>query len=345
METIMTKLYFRLLLSSLFYLSSTTLAVAEPSQALIFKLNSQVLRVQVGLANGSYGLGSGVVVAKDQVVTNCHVVANAVGISVVSNGASFSISAIKPDWKHDLCVLKADGLNVAPVNMGSSKDLKYEQPVFNIGYPGFIPVPVSNYGVVKGLFPMDDSVIVRATSTFRLGASGGGVFDESGNLIGIITLKSPGRNAFYYNMPVEWVQTLLEQPEQSITAKSELPFWAKKADEWPFFMKVVQPYLTEDWKSLQTIAQAWTAKEPETSEAWFFLAAAEFGTDNQAMAEEHLHKVVAMNHQHSQALYYLGLIAEARGNHTEALSNIALLHTLDEAKAKELKLAMGIVDK
>ena len=341
----MAKFYFKFLFSSLLYLSLTTLAFAEPPQELVFKLNSQVLRVQVALANGSYGLGSGVVVAKDQVVTNCHVVANAVGISVVSNGASFSVSAIKPDWKHDLCVLKAEGLDVMPVNIGSSKNLKYEQPVFNIGYPGFIPVPVSNYGVVKGLFPMDDSVIVRATSTFRLGASGGGVFDESGNLIGIITLKSPGRNAFYYNMPVEWVQTLLEQPEQSITAKSELPFWAKNSDEWPFFMKVVQPYLTKDWKSLQTIAENWVEQEPNTAEAWFFLAAAEFGTNDQTNAEVHLQKVVAMNRQHSQALYYLGLIAEARGNHTEALSNVALLHSLDKATETELKVAMGIVEK
>lgn len=341
----MAKHYFKLLFSGLFYLSLSTLVSAAPSEELVFKLNSQVLRIQVALANGSYGLGSGVVVAKDQVVTNCHVVANAASISVVSGGASFNVSAIKPDWKHDLCVLKAEGLAVPPVNIGSSKNLKYEQPVFNIGYPGFIPVPVSNYGVVKGLFPMDGSVVVRATSTFRLGASGGGMFDDAGNLIGIITLKSPGRNAFYYNMPVEWVQALLEQPEQKITAQSELPFWAKSTDEWPFFMKVVQPYLTEDWKALQTIAQAWTEQEPNTTEAWFFLAAAEYGANDIYKAEQDLHKVVAMNDQHSQALYYLGLIAEAKGNHSEALSNIALLNDFDEATAMQLKVAMGIVEK
>jgi hypothetical protein len=341
----MAKHYFKLLFSGLFYLSLSTLVSAAPSEELVFKLNSQVLRIQVALANGSYGLGSGVVVAKDQVVTNCHVVANAASISVVSGGASFNVSTIKPDWKHDLCLLKAEGLAVPPVNIGSSKNLKYEQPVFNIGYPGFIPVPVSNYGVVKGLFPMDGSVVVRATSTFRLGASGGGMFDDAGNLIGIITLKSPGRNAFYYNMPVEWVQALLEQPEQKITAQSELPFWAKSTDEWPFFMKVVQPYLTEDWKALQTIAQAWTKQEPATTEAWFFLAAAEYGANDMYKAEQDLHKVVAMNDQHSQALYYLGLIAEAKGNHTEALSNIALLNHFDEATAMQLKVAMGIVEK
>jgi serine protease Do len=339
----MAKHYFKMLLSGVFCLSLSTFVLAEPSEALVFKLHSQVLRVQVALANGSYGLGSGVVVAEDQVVTNCHVVANAVGISVVSNGASFSVSAIKPDWKHDLCVLKAEGLAVPPVNIGSSKNLKYEQSVFNVGYPGFIPVPVSNYGVIKGLFPMDDSVIVRATSTFRLGASGGGLFDDAGNLIGIITLKSPGRNAFYYNMPVEWVQALLDQPEQKITTKSELPFWAESAEKWPFFMKVVQPYLTEDWNALQTIAQAWTAQEPNTSEAWFFLAAAEFGERDIYKAEQDMHKVVAMNHQHSQALYYLGLIAEAKGDHSGALSNIALLNGLDETTATKLKVAMGIV--
>ena len=338
----MTRRGFTLFCSALWCLCSATATLATPNDELVHKLNAQVLRVQVALANGGYGLGSAVVIAKDQVITNCHVVANSTSIVVINNGITLSASAIKPDWHHDLCILKVAGLDAPIAKIGSSKNLKYEQSVFTIGYPNFVAMPVSTFGAVKGLYPLDDSVIIRASSTFGLGASGGGVFDDDGNLVGVITLKSPGKEAYYYNMPVEWVQALLKAPEQAISAKSKPPFWAVSYDKWPYFMRVVQPYLTENWGSLLQVASKWTKQEPNTAEAWYYLAAAEYATNDMQKAEAHLQKVVAMNHQHSQAIYYLGLMAEKSGNHALALTNVAMLDNLDEATATQLKLAMNM---
>ncbi|WP_189524767.1 trypsin-like peptidase domain-containing protein [Methylophilus medardicus] len=331
----MSKVLIGLLLSCL----SATL-LAEPEQALIQDLNSRVLRVQVGLKNGQYGLGSGVVVAENQVVTNCHVVANASSISVMSGGAAYHAVGVKPDWKHDVCMLQMEDLPLKPVAMKSSRELKYEQAVFNIGYPSFVPAPVSASGVVKGLFTMDDSVIVRATSSFRQGASGGGLFDDTGALVGLITLKSPGKDAYYYYMSVDWIQALINQPAGPIVVKSELPFWGKPAAEWPYFMKVVYPYLHKDWAGLKVIAEQWAKQEPQNTEAWFYLAAAEYETKDFTTAEQHLHRVVSMNDQHSQAFYYLGMIAEASGKHVEAMANVDALQQLDTEAADALKVAM-----
>ncbi len=327
-------------LSGLFLWCLSVVVSAEPTQALIQSLNSQVLRIQVSLANGSYGLGSGVVVAENQVATNCHVIANATSVNAVSNGSAYAVTGIKPDWQHDVCVLQMEALPIKPVAMRSSRELKYEEPVFTIGYPSFVPAPVSTQGVVKGLFAMDDSVIVRATSTFKLGASGGGLFDESGALVGLITLKSPGKNAYYYYMSVDWVEALLSKEPVAVKVKSETAFWAKPADQWPFFMKVVYPFLNHEWKDLQQIAQQWVKQEPSSTEAWFYLAAAEYETQQRTMAEQHLHKVVSMNSQHSQAFYYLGLIAEANGEHGQAMAEMQKLTTLDAEAAERLLLAI-----
>lgn len=331
----MTKLMIGLLLGCL-----SAPLMAEPADALVQDLNSRVLRVQVGLKNGQYGLGSGVVVAENQVVTNCHVVANASSISVMSGGAAYHAVGVKPDWEHDVCMLQMEDLPLAPVAMKSSRELRYEQPVFTIGYPSFVAAPVSTSGVVKGLFTMDDSVIVRATSTFRQGASGGGLFDDSGALVGLITLKSPGKDAYYYYMSVDWIQALISKPAGPIVVKSELPFWGKPAAEWPYFMKVVYPYLHKDWKGLKVIAEQWTAKEPQNTEAWFYLAAAEYETQDFTTAEQHLHRVISMNDQHSQAFYYLGMIAEASGNHGEAMASVDALKQLDAEVAEALTVAM-----
>ncbi len=332
------------LIFALFSLTATTTSLAVPVDVLIQKASTHVVKVQVALASGGYGLGSGVVVAKDQVVTNCHVVANAVSVTVNTNGENFSASTLKPDWHHDLCILTVNNLNAPVANIGSSEDLKYEQAVYSIGFANFSPRPNGTTGFVKGLYPMDDSVIVRASNTFRQGDSGGGTFDENGNLVGIITVKSPGHNAFYYHMPVEWVKALLNKSEQSITSASELPFWAESSDKWPFFMRVVQPLKTEDWAALNTIAAAWFEKEPNNSEALFYKAVAEYSLNNNTLAEQHFNQVLATNSNHSNALYYLGLIAEHSGKHMEALSMVATLDNLDAITARELKVAMGMME-
>jgi len=326
------------LLFALLFFSVTMSAQAVPKDELLHKVTKHVVKVNVALANGRFGSGSGVVIAKDRIVTNCHVVANALGISVSVNGTAYPATAITPDWYHDVCLVKVEGIDAPVATIGSSKSLQYEQAVFAIGYPNFSPAPVSTYGHVKGLFKMDDSVIIRATSAFRLGASGGGVFDEQGHLVGVITLKSPGKHAYYYNMPVEWVKALLTQPEQAVNAKSSPAFWAGPADQWPFFMRVVHPYLTSNWSSLHSIAADWVNKEPENIEAWYYLAASEYATKDRQNAQVHLEKVVNMNAMHSQAIYYLALIAEETGRSIDMQTNIALLTKLDVNAAKKLQL-------
>ncbi len=321
----------------LLYLSVVTSVQALPTDMLLHQATQHVVKINVALANGNDGSGSGVVIAKDRVVTNCHVVANATSISVTANGKLYPVSGIVPDWHHDICLVQVDNIEAPIATIGSSKNLQYEQAVFAIGYPNFSKVPSSTFGHVKGLFVMDDSVIIRATSTFKLGASGGGVFDDGGNLVGVITLKSPGKHAYYYNMPVEWVQALLNKPVLAVNTESTPAFWAGPADQWPFFMQVVHPYLNKNWTSLLSVATNWTIAEPNNNEAWFYLAAAEYAIHDRVNAEAHLRLVTTVNRQHSQAIYYLALIAEEGGKHMEALTNIALLTQLDADAATKLK--------
>ncbi|MDP3609433.1 MAG: trypsin-like peptidase domain-containing protein [Methylophilus sp.] len=299
-------------------------AVAMPTSDTVRELSNSVLRVKVKLPSGSQGLGSAVVIGNNEVITNCHVVTNATDVSVIVNGEPHKATALKADWHHDLCMLTVENLNVPAVKFGVSKSLQYDDSIFTVGYPDETKAPVSTFGVVKGLFPMDDSVIIRATSTFRLGASGGGAFDDAGNLVGIITLKSRGDKAHYYYMPVEWVQALMDKPAKSLGVESEKPFWAMDVQQRPYFMRVVQPYVSQEWKTLIKVASQWVQSEPNTAESWFYLATAEYATKDYAKAEEHFRKVLALNHQHVQALEYLGKLSEKMAQ-AETATTLALL--------------------
>lgn len=289
-------------------------ASASPAQVLVRELSNSVLRVKVNLPDGKHGLGSAVVVAKDEVITNCHVVNDATDITVVQNGEEHIVTAIKPDWHHDLCILKVEHLNAPIVKMGSTKNLKYGVSVFTIGYPDETVSPISTYGEVKGLFPMDGSMVMRASSSFRLGASGGGAFDDDGNLVGIITLKSKGNQAYYFYMPVEWVEALLHSPTKSLGGIVQKPFWASAEKERPYFMRVVHPYQTGDWNNVLAIAQEWSTCEPNTAEAWFYVATAEYARKDYASAEAHFQKVLSLKQDHHEASQYLAKISNKLSN-------------------------------
>lgn len=314
----MIKPYLAILLSLLLCTANSVWAM--PADETVSTLNHSVLRVKVKLPNGDNGLGSAVVIGKNEVVTNCHVVNDATNVAVIVNGEPHAATAIKADWHHDLCMLTVENLDSPAVKLGASKNLQYDESIFTIGFPDETKAPVNTFGVVKGLFPMDDSVIIRASSSFRLGASGGGAFDDAGNLVGIITLKSRGDSPYYYYMPVEWVQALMHKPAQSLGVKSAKPFWAM-GKQRPYFMQVVQPYLTQEWELLLKVATQWVQTEPNTAESWFYLAAAEYATKDFDKAEEHFKKVLVLNSQHSQAIDYLEKLSQKAANINVALLN------------------------
>jgi len=315
------------------------LAYAESYEEVAFKLNPSIVKVQVENDKGNRGIGSGVVVSKDHVVTNCHVVANSRGIGITKNGETYQPVSMKTDWHHDLCILKFEGLPIAPVPLGDVDSLKYEQDVFSIGYPNNPMKPLTAFGRIKGLYKLEDSQVIRTSAAFRMGASGGALFDDTGKLIGINTFKSPGRNGNYYSLPVAWVKVLLTAPEVAVTTQRELPFWDAPEEKRPFFMQVVNFQIIKHWGELATISQAWVNAESNSSEAWYYLAMAQDKQGNHDQAIAAYKKAVTLNPRHTGALYDWGLLAARVGNQAEVDRISMLLSTIDQHVANEFKLA------
>lgn len=335
------------LFSFLFLFASTLFpnaAYAEaPKPEFILALSNSLAKVYVVDQNGQNGIGSGVVVAPNRLATNCHVVANARGISVSKLGNSYAPLAMKADWHHDLCILVFDDLPLKPFEFGDTAALQYEQHVFALSYSGNSPRPVESFGTVKALIPLDDSVLVRTTAGFRMGASGGALLDYDGKLVGFTTFKSPGRQGYYYSLPVAWVKKLLDQPEVTLTAEMESPFWAVPETERPYFMQVVQPLQTEAWTTLEGIAKAWTSVEKDNPEAWLYLGMAEQGLKELDQAKQTYNKVLTLAPKHSSAYFQLGLIAMAEGDKVEAENIGKKLESIDPDFAEDYKISLGLI--
>ena len=298
------------------------LKTPEINYELAYKLKASIVKVHVATKSGGHGVGTGVVVGKDLVATNCHVVANALGVKITKFGDSFTPDAMRADWKHDVCVLRFQYLDMKPVELGDSENLKYEQAIFSIGFPGGPPKPITTPGKIKALYAYEGSQVIRTDASFVMGASGSPVFDSDGKLVALSTVKSPGHSAYFYNVPVKWVKALLNDSAMgalethSLSAEAS-PFWDAPETERPFFMRVVLPYQNAKWDELQSTAQEWVSKEPKSDEAHFYLGVAFENLGKLVAANTEFAEVLKLHPQHAAALLELGLMANKAGNQPE----------------------------
>lgn len=265
--------------------------------------------VTTDLPDGSNGRGSGVVVSPEYVATNCHVIANSKGVNIAKFRDGYQPIGLKANWKRDVCLLKFDPLPFKPIPMRDSQSLQYEEEVFSMSFPAGAPVPQLSYGAIKGIYPFDGSLIVRSNASFYMGSSGGALFDQHYNLIGLTTFKSPGQPAFYYSLPVEWIKELMAAPETTSLKTNDVPFWALPLEQRPYFMQVVIPYQNADWRDLKTIAGQWTGQEPASADAWYFLGLAEEGLQHYVQAEQDLKKAYDLNQRDVDAMLALSRVA------------------------------------
>ena len=312
----------------------------DPTDALIYQLKESLVKVNTATKSGGHGFGTAVAISKDHVVTNCHVIANANGISISKWGDEYAPVAIQADWKHDLCILRFEWANLKPVLLGESTALTYEQPVISISMPSDSPAPYVALSTIKALYPLDDSDVIRSEAAFSIGASGSPVFDYTGQLIGISTFKSPGRHAYFYNMSVKWVKALLQTPEIKLNAAHDLPFWDAPDANRPFFMQVAMPFQNNQWQDLQKIALSWTAKEPSNVEAWYYLGMAEQRLGNDAHAHHDFQAALALHRDHPATLQALAVQAYQQGNQAEFDKLRAVLKTMNDTLIEKLDEAV-----
>ncbi len=134
--------------------------------------------------------GSAVAVADHYLLTNCHVVKDRPVIRIMRDDAPTIATLVAGDAKADRCILKSDGPPlVAIAGVRDFKDLAVGEHVFAVGAPVGLEHTLTQ-GVISGLRNLGGRNLVQTDAPLSPGNSGGGLFDESGNLIGITTLAS-----------------------------------------------------------------------------------------------------------------------------------------------------------
>ena len=166
------------------------------------KVSKSVAHIRVTTDTGG-AQGSGVVIDSGVVVTNCHVVQDASQISVKVGGEIYDASVIVSDKEFDLCSLRVDGMSAPAVSV-AGLDARVGQRVFAIGSPYGLELTLSE-GLVSSLRETSRGNLVQTTAPISPGSSGGGLFNTSGQLVGIVTFQHKSGQNLNFAVPAAWI--------------------------------------------------------------------------------------------------------------------------------------------
>lgn len=192
----MRKLAFAVLSSLLW----VTVARAQPP-ALVYDVLPTIWLVdaaQAGTGGRTRNLGTGVMVAPDRIVTNCHVTANSWHVTVINAATqkTLPVTLEAYDTPDDLCLLVVPGAGSQVASLAQDDSPEVGTAVTVVGFPlGRLSY---SEGKVLSLSPFYGHTVIRASAVCNRGNSGGPMFNEHGELIGInafITKEYRGCNA------------------------------------------------------------------------------------------------------------------------------------------------------
>lgn len=199
----------------------------------------------------SGGAGSGVVVSKNGYIVTCaHVLNGASRIGVTtSDNKKYIARVVGSDSSSDIALLKISATNLTPATFADSDKIQQGEKVYAVGNPegtfansitsGIvsaasrkISVTVNDdsdsqsdygdmFGDMRSSTKQTTMNVIQTDASVSPGNSGGGLFDESGHLIGIVNAKSAGDHTegLGFAIPEKTVMKKIEQLAKSGSQK------------------------------------------------------------------------------------------------------------------------------
>ena len=189
--------------------SLTTEQVADMvSPSVVVITTEQVVYSQwswYGQSQVESGAGSGVIISSDGYILTCaHVVDGASTITVTIDDKDYTATLVGEDTTSDVAVIKIDATGLTPATVGDSDSLKVGQSVMAVGNPlgelggtvtGGMISALNRSVTIQGTSSTNTMSLIQMDASVSPGNSGGGLFNMSGELVGIVNAKSSSSDA------------------------------------------------------------------------------------------------------------------------------------------------------
>ena len=142
------------------------------------------------------GSGSGVIITEDGYIATCaHVVEGAKSVKVTLNDdTTYDAVIVGTDSKNDVAIIKIDATGLVPAVVGDSETLTVGSEVIAIGNPLGELRGTATAGIISATnrtiqVEGQAMTLIQTDAAISPGNSGGGLFDATGKLIGIVNAK------------------------------------------------------------------------------------------------------------------------------------------------------------
>lgn len=156
-------------------------------------------------------LGTGFVIRKEGwIATNLHVVAGAEDLIVATPDRHEYpvVEVLGVDEARDLAILRIEAKNLAALVLGDSEAVHAGDTVVAIGHPLGLEDTVSN-GLVSAIRVLDPSLtVLQISAPIAPGSSGGPLFSDRGEVIGVATAFISQAQNLNFGIPVRYLKEL-----------------------------------------------------------------------------------------------------------------------------------------
>ena len=174
------------------------------AEAIFQKVNNSVWLLYPS-DNRSAIQGSAVAINKHFLLTNCHVMGNAKTGKIRHKGRkdkTLDVTLFALDKRNDRCVLKSRSPLPSFVGIRPYKNINVGEKVYTIGAPQGLSLTIAE-GLLSSKREEGNRRLLQTSAPISQGSSGGGLFDSSGNLLGITTLMSVRGQNLNFAIPAE----------------------------------------------------------------------------------------------------------------------------------------------
>lgn len=127
-------------------------------------------------------------------ITNYHVIKDGVSFEVLQGSGKWPATLVATNPDDDVAELRVEKLKAAAVPLRQFSSLAIGEHVYAIGAPEGLELTLSE-GLVSSLRHSGDDRVIQTTAAISPGSSGGGLFDTSGQLVGItVAYLKEGQN-------------------------------------------------------------------------------------------------------------------------------------------------------
>jgi S1-C subfamily serine protease len=290
---------------------ASPVAKGKSPEQIFQEVSRSIVTIQTMDREGNLAnLGSGVVMAAESVVTNCHVLDGGEQYAVQSGGTVHRGVLRLADADRDLCELQVGGLQAPRVPLFTGR-LRIGQRVYAVGAPEGLELTISE-GLVSSIREIDGGQYIQTSAPISSGSSGGGLFDTEGRLVGITAFLIPEGQNLNFALPASWITDLAARSGSS-------PLLANKEgvnEKWQ--ARSAELRAKKDWVGLLRITQQWVRVAPASVSAWLALGEAYRSVNRPRRAAVAYAQALKLDGDHYEAWYGAGVTSLALNQYERA---------------------------